>query len=103
MDDRNWRALFAHTGYGDKLPVRLRWHWLGPGSTETIVCIDSVNPSWKINMEDDMHTTASLVQLALASSCTHLHDSQLTSTVEGRCVLYRSASRLRHNYPVPEV
>ena len=52
------------------------WHWLGSRSTETIfqnLCIDSVHPNW--------------IQLALASSFMHLHDSQLTSTVAVRRVL----------------
>ena len=59
------------------------WYWLGSRSTETIgqnLCIDSVHPSW-IDKHGRKPTAASLVQLTLASSCTHLNDSQLTSTV----------------------
>ena len=43
-------------------------------STETIcqnLCIHSVHPSW-IDKHRRQHTTALLVQLALASSCTRL-------------------------------
>ena len=65
------------------------WHWLGSRSTEMIgqnLCIDSVYPSW-IDKHGRKPTAALLVQLTLASSCTHLNDSQLISTVAVRRVL----------------
>ena len=67
------------------------WHWLGSRSTETIcqnLCIDSVHPSW-IDKHGRKPTAALLVQLTLASSRTHLNDSQLTSTVAVSSVLAR--------------
>ena len=69
------------------------WHWLVSQSTETIcwnLCIDSVHLNW-IDKHGRQHTTALLVQLTLASSCTHLRDSQLTSTVAVRHVLLQHA------------
>ena len=61
------------------LPIRVIipivcWHWLGSRSTETIcrnLCIDSVHLN-RIDKHRTQHTTASLVQLALASSCMDL-------------------------------
>ena len=45
VDNRNWRALFTHMGYRDKLPDHLLALAWVPINCRNL-CIDSVCPSW---------------------------------------------------------